>query len=125
MTKYSGSDLAVTFNTVNIGVHGATLDVDEDHATPDVTSFSDNDGEYIGGGVTHRKASFDGFDDVAGAVYAAVAPGTSADLVYTPRSGGTTHTVTAIVTKRKRGIKIGDKVSLSVEFQLSGAVVDT
>jgi hypothetical protein len=122
MTKYAASDLVLTFGGTAIGVHGGTFDIDEEHAAPDVTSFGDNDGAYIAGGVTHRKATYDGFDDTAGTVYAAVAPGTTANLVYTNMSGGVAKTVSAIATKRKRGFKIGDKVTLSVEFQLTGAI---
>lgn len=125
MTKYSGSDLVVTFGGTTISDHGASVDVDEDHATPDVTSFGDDNGAYIGGGVTHRKASFDGFDDTAGAVYAAIAPGTSGTLLIYPQgnvTGNPRRSVNALVTKRKRGFKIGDKVALSAEFQMDGVL---
>lgn len=125
MTKYSGSDLVMTFGGTTISDHGASLDVDEDHATPDVTAFGDDDGEYIASGVTHRKASFAGFDDSAGTVYAAVAPGTPGTLLIYPQGNVTGYprrSVNALVTKRKRGFKIGDKVALSVEFQMDGVL---
>jgi len=125
MTKYAGSDLAITFNSVNIGVHGASLDVDEEHPAPDVTSFGDDDGTYVGGGVTDRKATFDGFDDTAGTIFAGVAPGTSSTLLWYPQgnsAGKPSRSVTAIVTKRSVGLKIRDKVALKVEFQLSGTL---
>jgi hypothetical protein len=112
----------VTFNSVDLSDHGGSLDVPEEHEAPDVTGFGQDDGNYIPGGVTDRKATFEGFDDSEGTKFAAVAPGTSANLVYTPDSGMTTYTVTAIVTKRERGFKIRDKVTLKVEFQLSGSV---
>jgi hypothetical protein len=127
MTKYSGSDLYITFGGTVISDHGASLDVPEEHEAPDVTAFGDDDGEYVPGGVTHRKATFEGFDDSTETVYDALAPGTEAELVYQPQgnvAGDPTHTVTAIVTKRERGFKIGDKVALKAEFQLTGSVAD-
>lgn len=127
MTKYAGSDLVVNFDSQLISDHGAVLDVDEEHAAPDVTSFGDNDGTYIAGGVTHRKATFDGFDDTAQTIFNKLVPGASGDLEYYPQGnsvGLPVVTVNAIVTKRKRGFKIGDKVALSVEFQLDGVVTE-
>lgn len=127
MTKYAGSDLVVDFDSQTISDHGASLDVDEEHAAPDVTSFGDDDGTYIAGGVTHRKATFDGFDDSEGTIFTKLTPGASGDLEYYPQgntAGLPMFTVNAIVTKRKRGFKIGDKVTLSVEFQLDGEVTE-
>ena len=125
MTKYAGSDLVVEFDDQVISDHGGSLDIEEDNAAPDVTSFGDNDGGFIGGGVVHRKATFDGFDDSAGTIYGKVAPGTTATLEWWPRgvtAGYPALSATAIVTKRSRGFKIGDKASLKVEFQITGAV---
>lgn len=127
MTKYAGSDLLVDFDSQTISDHGASLDVDEEHAAPDVTAFGDDDGAYIAGGVTHRKATFDGFDDSEGTIFTKLTPGASGDLEYYPQGntvGLPVFTVNAIVTKRKRGFKIGDKVALSVEFQLDGEVTE-
>lgn len=127
MTKYAASDLVLTFGGTAIGVHGGTFDIDEEHAAPDVTSFGDDDGAYIAGGVTHRKATFDGFDDSEGTIFTKLTPGASGDLEYYPQGnsvGLPVFTVNAIVTKRKRGFKIGDKVTLSVEFQLDGEVTE-
>ncbi len=122
MTKYAGSDLTVTFGGTALSDHGASLDIDESHPAADVTGFTQDDGNYVAGGVTHRKATFQGFDDTEQTKYAQVAPGTTASLVYTPKAGVASKTCSAIVTSRKRGIKVGDKVALTVEFQCSGAV---
>jgi len=125
MTKYSGSDLFVTFDATTISDHGASLDVDEEHAAPDVTAFGDNDGTYIPGGVTDRKAVFDGFDDSGGDVYNACPPGASNTLAWYPQgyvAGLPAYSAEAIVTKRSVGFKIRDKVALKIEFQITSTV---
>ncbi len=128
MTKYSGSDLEIDFDTVDISEHGASLDVDESHPAADVTGFTQDDGEYIAGGVTHRKISYAGFDDVAQAVYIVLTPGNEGTLNWYPQGNSTgkpKHAVSAMVTSRKRGLKVGDKVALTAELQFTGAVTTT
>lgn len=128
MAKYNSQDLEITFNGTDITGDGSTLDVDESEAAEDVTSFGETDGTYIPSGVTHRKATYDGFDDDGEAIYDALVPGTEGTLEWYPQgnsSGNPKKSVTAIVTSRKRSFKVAKAVALSAEFQLSGAVTDS
>lgn len=128
MAKYNSKALEITFNSVAIEGSGSSLDVDEAQAAEDVTSFGEDDGAYIAGGVTHRKASFNAFAEDDDAIYDALVPGTSATLDWYPQGNSTgkdKKSATAIVTSRKRAFGVGKAVLVSAEFQISGAVTDS
>ncbi|RLC72466.1 MAG: hypothetical protein DRI81_16330 [Chloroflexi bacterium] len=128
MAKYNSKALEITYNSVAIEGSGSSLDVDETQGAEDVTSFGEDDGAYIAGGVTHRKASFNAFAEDDDTIYDELVPGTSSTLEWYPQgnsSGKPKKSVTAIVTSRKRSFGVGKAVLISSEFQLSGAVTDT
>ncbi len=128
MAKYNSKDLDIVYNGTNIEGNGSSLDVDESQGAEDVTSFGDDDGEYVAGGVTHRKATFNAFAEDDDTIYDALVPGTSATLEWYPRGnsvGEPKKSVTAVVTSRKRAFGVGKAVLISAEFQLSGPVTDS
>ena len=128
MARYNSKDLEITFNGTALTSQGAALDVDESEDALEITGFGYDDDDYIGSGVGNQKATYNGYDDDSETVFDALVPGTDGTLEWYPQgntAGKPKRSTMAIVTNRKRGFKVKDKVAISATLQLRAGITDS
>lgn len=132
MTRYTGHDLAVCWNYA-----GGSVFLEDDFRTLDVTegvqdanSTAGND-TYAGHLPTYTDASAQlemvGTTGSGTVHWAKVAPRTSGTLVWFPEGTASTkpkHTAAAYISARDRSYPYADMVTVSLGFQIDGAIVD-
>lgn len=126
--KYTGKDMVILFNGVDVSGQGRAFEVSEEADEIDATTYGSDDKEYIVG-MTDRDSSLEVLDDASSAtVRNAVRVGSSGSLVWYPRgtaSGNQKLSVgTAIVKSRTISYPHDDVVMMSVSVRLSGGIDD-
>lgn len=127
MAEFTGKNLSVTFGGTALAGNFRTFSTTEEAGLVDASAGNDTARTYL-------KTLEDGTatlevlaQDDSTAVWAAVRQGTSGSLVWGEEgtaTGQPRHTVTALVSSRKKDSPYDDLVVITVEFQFSGVVAD-
>ena len=125
MTTYTGNGVVVSFNSVTLAeIRQVTIDETAQTETDTVAGDTHETRDPV---MRDGTGSIDLLDDTAEASFDACVPGTKATMIVYPQgnSGGKPRrTFTAVITRRNRGLGYKSKVPVSVNFEISGAVVD-
>jgi predicted secreted protein len=117
-----------SFGGVSVAGYGRSLEVNQQAADIDVTTYGDANQEFIAG-VVGRSATLQILDDNASStVRTKFSPGSSGTLIWAPigtTTGNPKFTVgTAVVTEANVSYPYDDAVVISVTMRLSGAVTE-
>ena len=128
MPAYRGKDVAVTFNAVDISGDGRSVSYEQSADILDDTTYG-ADERTKQGGLLDGSGSFEGLD-VSGnftAAWQEIVPGASATMVIYPEgnsSGNRSISFTAVISNRALTMPYDDLSTLSMSFEISGAVTE-
>lgn len=129
MATYRGRNVQVLFNAVDISGDGRSVSIEGTSDTLDTSAYGDTARTKIAG-MTDGSASFEGLDttgDWSGA-WNELVPGALATLLIRPEGpGGTLRQISAqaLVTSRSLSMPYDDLATISVSFEITGAVTET
>lgn len=128
MPAYRGKDVVVTFNAVDISGDGRSVSFDQTADILDDTTYGADD-RTKQGGLRDGSGSFEGLDVTGawGTGWNEIVPGTSASMIIYPEGQGTGErrlTFTAVIGNRALALPYDDLTTLSMSFEISGAVVE-
>ena len=128
MPAYRGTNVEVSFNSQVISGDGRSVSYSETAETHDTTAYGDANRTKIPG-LLDGSGSFEALD-VTGAwatVWQTIQPGDSATMVVYPEgnsSGNRSASFTAIITDRTISMPYDDLATISMSFEISGAVTE-
>lgn len=117
-----GSNATLSLDATPVTVYTDQTTVTRNGETADVTAFGNDDRAFIGG-LRGASVDFAGHYDAA---YDAVLHGALDQALiawaYSPDGGTTTYSGNGFLTSYTVGASVGDKVSISGNLQVTGAV---
>lgn len=128
MAHYRGKDVEVTFGATDVSGDGRSISYEEKADTLDDTVYGATNRTKLAS-LLDGSGSFESLD-VTGdwsTAWAALQPGAEGSLVIFPEgntAGKRSVTFTAIITSRSLSVPYDDLATLSVSFEISGAVVE-
>lgn len=128
MAAFRGKDLAVTFNSVDISGDGRSVSYEESADILDDTTYG-ADNKTKQAGLLDGSGSYEALDQTGdwSAAWEAIQPGTSATMAVYPEGNTSTKrsaTFTAIISSRSIQFPYDGLATLSMSFEISGAVVE-
>lgn len=128
MPAYRGRDVVVTFNSVDISGDGRSVSFEETADILDDTTYG-ADARTKQGGLTDGSGSFEGLDTTGNwsQAWSEIAPAVSAAMVIYPEgnsAGSRRLTFTAVIGNRSLSMPYDDLSTVSMSFEISGAVVE-
>lgn len=128
MPAFRGKDVVVEFNSQDISGDGRSVTFEGSADALDTTAYGDAERTYVPG-LTDGQGSFEALD-VTGAwatYWTEIAPGTSATMSVYPEGNASTKrrlSFTAIITGRTLNMPYDDLVTISMQYQISGAITE-
>lgn len=128
MAHYRGKDVAVEFNSVDVSGDGRSVSYEEKADTLDDTTYGATNRTKVSS-LLDGSGSFEALD-VSGAwgtEWTELAPGSEATMVIYPEGNTATNrtvSFTAIITSRSLSAPYDDLATISVSFEISGAVTE-
>ena len=127
-TKYTGEDLVLSMDSVDISGSARALEVEEETNEIDATVYGSEDMEYITTRKKNRKASFTVLDSIDGTVIEnQLNAGHAGTLVYSPEGTGAgkrRKTVACVILRSRKSYPHDDIVQFQTELRLSGAITE-
>jgi len=128
MAHFRGKDVEVIFNAVDVSGDGRSVSYEEKADTLDDTVYGADNRTKLAS-LLDGSGSLEALD-VSGtwaSAWSELAPGSSATMVIYPEGNSAANrsvTFTAIITSRSLSMPYDDLATLSVSFEISGAVVE-
>jgi len=128
MSKYTGKDLHLKWNSTELQGEFKTLTVSEETDFADVTAGNDEARDYLAT-IKDGKAEAEIFDQAGNTLlWNAIEPGTSGTLEWGPEGNATgkpKYSALAIVKSREREIPFDDGVVITIQWQFTGPVTES
>ena len=127
MARYTGKDLVLTFGATTLDTEYRTFETEDKIGMKDSSAGGDTDRTFETT-LKEGQATYSALHQTGTTVYDAVAPGTAADLVWSPEGtdvGKPKFTVPALVENRKMKAVYDDMVKLDLTFKFNGPVVES
>lgn len=128
MPAYRGRNLVVTFDGTNISGDGRSVSYDQSADILDDTTYG-ADNRTKQAGLLDGSGSFEGLDKTGAWAtdWQAIEPGTSGTMIIQPEGAGTgdrSATFTAVINQRSVSVPYDGLSTVSMSFEISGAVVE-
>ena len=128
MPAYRGKDLLVNFDSVDISGDGRSLSYEESADILDDTTYGD-DNRTKQAGLLDGSGSYEALDQTGAwsTAWQAIDPGSSGTMIVYPEGSSSPNrrtTFTAVIGSRSIDVPYDGLATLSMSFEISGAVVE-